>query len=421
MSLLLTGATGFLGRNVLLRALSDGREIFAAVRSADKLGQQLQFEKQTDRGVRVLSAVPGQWPKITPEYAILGGGVLFERTRSDYFCTNVDWTLATLRALPKQCRTVVISSQSAGGPTPAGKASRTEADSDAPITWYGESKLAMEESIRREFPNRPITILRPPMILGPRDSATLPLFRMARSRVRIKPGLRSKTYSFIAVDDSFGHFPGSRERTSRAKLLCGFHAHDDRLAIDRLRRDGLQCEGHDLPVPQALVRILSRVVDASPALRAQTPSLTRDRAREIWPDRWVVDGSKFEQLTGWRAKTGLADALRTAHNYYVEEGKTIGQLREKVPAYPGHENPLDHHCSVLIGAGLTVWLYRQFLRSASLPLKPRTIEQVLIALGPSVERRLRPAFDRADVTGLRAMLRCLLSKSRTAAGALCVQ
>jgi hypothetical protein len=51
----------------------------------------------------------------------------------------------------------------------------------------------------------------------------------------------------------------------------------------------------------------------------------------------------------------------------------------------------------LLVAGLTVWLYRQFLRSASLPPKPRTIEQVLIALGPSVERRLRPAFDRADV------------------------
>ena len=96
---------------------------------------------------------------------------------------------------------MVISSQSAGGPTPAGKRARTEADSDAPITWYGESKLDMERSIRREFPNRPITILRPPMILGPRDSATLPLFRMATGRIRIKPGLRSKSYSFVAVDD----------------------------------------------------------------------------------------------------------------------------------------------------------------------------------------------------------------------------
>ena len=52
-----------------------------------------------------------------------------------------------------------------------------------------------------EFPNRPITILRPPMILGPRDRATLPLFRMARGAIRIKPGFRTKSYSFIAVED----------------------------------------------------------------------------------------------------------------------------------------------------------------------------------------------------------------------------
>ena len=67
-------------------------------------------------------------------------------------------------------------------------------------------------------------------------------------------------------------------------------------------------------------RGLPRAVDASPTLRAQIPSLTRDRVREIWPSRWVVDGSKFEQFTGWSATTDYHDALRAAHSYYVREG-----------------------------------------------------------------------------------------------------
>ena len=78
--------------------------------------------------------------------------------------------------------------------------------------------------------------------------------------------------------------------------------------------------GMTLPVPHLVVRLLSAFVDTIPVLRAKTPSLTRDRAREIWPDRWVVDGSKFEHLTGWRADS-LSDALEAAHNYYVREGK----------------------------------------------------------------------------------------------------
>ena len=322
MSLLLTGATGFLGRNILARALKEGLEIFAPVRNPDKLSQQLRFEQLDTQRLRVLSPAPRQWSRISPKYAILGAGVLFERARSDYFRTNVDWTLATLGALPEQCRTVVISSQSAGGPTPPGKASRTEDDRDTPITWYGESKLAMEVSIRREFPNRPITILRPPMILGPRDTATLPLFRMARGRVRIKPGLHSKTYSFIAVEDLVTaiFLALKSEPIAQSCYVASTRPMSDWQLIASAAA-ACNARGMTLPVPQLLVRMLSRVVDASPTLRAQTPSLTRDRAREIWPDRWVVDGSRFEQLTGWRAKTGLGDALQAAHDYYVREGK----------------------------------------------------------------------------------------------------
>ena len=85
MSLLLTGATGFLGRNILLRALSEGTEVLTAVRNADKLLQQLRFEKKDPQEIQLLSALPDHWPRISPRCAILGGGVLFERNRSDYF------------------------------------------------------------------------------------------------------------------------------------------------------------------------------------------------------------------------------------------------------------------------------------------------------------------------------------------------
>jgi hypothetical protein len=52
---------------------------------------------------------------------------------------------------------------------------------------------------------------------------------------------------------------------------------------------------------------------------------------------------------------------------------------------------------LLLLSGIAWWLSRHFLRPFSLPAQPRTIEQVLTAIGPSVERRIRPAFERADV------------------------
>ena len=53
--------------------------------------------------------------------------------------------------------------------------------------------------------------------------------------------------------------------------------------------------------------------------------------------------------------------------------------------------------ALLALAGIGVWSYRQLLRPTSLPAKPRTIEEVITVLGASVERRLRPAFERAGI------------------------
>ena len=61
--------------------------------------------------------------------------------------------------------------------------------------------------------------------------------------------------------------------------------------------------------------------------------------------------------------------------------------------------------------GLAVWLYRQFIRPPPLAKKPRTIEQVLDALGPAVERRLRPAFERAGLSGMPSNLTLVAFKA----------
>ncbi len=321
MRLLLTGATGFVGRNALLHAITRGDEVHVPVRDPAKLAAQLQAEGADSAQVIPLPTDPAGWARRGFDQAILGAGVLFARSPGEYHATNVDWTLAVLRALPKACRTVVLSSQSAGGPTPPGVTARTEEHADSPITWYGESKLAMEKAVRAEFPSRGIAVLRPPMILGARDTATLPLFRMAQNGVRIKPGLREKNFSFIAVEDLVAavftaleqeppdgpRYVASRTTITDAELIAAAAA-----AIGK--------RGITVPVPQAVVRSLSIIVDAVPALRARTPSLTRDRAREIWPDRWVVDGSAFENHTGWRARTALGQCIADACAHYVREG-----------------------------------------------------------------------------------------------------
>jgi nucleoside-diphosphate-sugar epimerase len=321
--ILLTGSTGFVGRNLLLRLLAEGREVAVSVRSPEKLAAQLRAEGLAagPSGLRVLPPDPATWPALPLEEAVLGAGVLFARSKQEYWTTNVDWTLEILRRLPADCRTVLISSQAAGGPTPAGKSERSSADVDAPITWYGESKLALEQAVRKEFPGKFVTILRPPMILGARDTATLPLFRMAKGLVRIKPGLRGKTYSFVDVADVVEAILKllAAEKIDQALYPAMPEPITD---WELIGTAAAVCQGAGitLPVPELAVRILSAVVDAVPSLRNSTPSLTRDRAKDIWEARWVVDGSELSRLTGWLPRVGLRDSLQAACDFYRREG-----------------------------------------------------------------------------------------------------
>lgn len=319
-SLLITGATGFVGRTLLLRAVGEGAQVLAPVRDAAKLRAQLDAENVPRDLVTPLPASPADWGDIHPDCAVLCAGVLFARSREEYFRTNVDWNLEVIRALPASCRAVVLSSQSAGGPTPPGCVARSEAHPDAPVTWYGESKLELEKAIKREFSSRSLAVLRPPMILGARDSATLPLFKLVRGLVRPKPGLRPKFYSFLGVGDVVDAILAALTLNVRGPFYIAGEApiSDFQLIGSAARAAGGR--GFTLPVPLAFVRMLALIVDAVPSMRLATPSLTRDRAREIWPDRWVVDATAFRAAARWSASTTLDQALVESFAWFRQQG-----------------------------------------------------------------------------------------------------
>ena len=316
---LLTGATGFVGRNLLLHEIARGSRILAVVRDAEKLRSQLAFEGLNNAAVETLPTDPALWPRIEPTHAVLAAGVLFGRTEADYRSVNVDWTLQILAAIPKTCATVVLSSQSAGGPTPPGLPSRREEHEDQPVTWYGRSKLALEREIHTT--GRQLAVLRPPMILGPRDSATLPLFRMAAGRLRPKPGLQTKMFSFLDVRDLLTAIDASWESgfSGAAYVASNELLSDADLVAAAAALVGV--EGVSLPIPHLAIRAASLLIDAVPSLREANPSLTRDRVREILHDRWVVSPARFEQSTGWRAKHSAREALAEACAFYRREGR----------------------------------------------------------------------------------------------------
>ena len=319
-TLLVTGATGFLGSHMLVQEAKLGSRILASVRDTGKLRKLLASEGIADADITPLNSNPSSWGEVRPTHALLSAGVLFARNRAEYQSVNVDWTLKVLEALPMDCRTVVLSSQAAGGPTPAGTHARREIDADAPITLYGKSKLELEGAIQRSHSRRPVTILRPPMVLGARDSATIPLFKMAAGLVRVKPGLRKKEYSFIAAEDVMEAVGASwKSGLTGPFYIASEQTITDRELISTAAMVGKK-RGVTVPLPHLIVKCFARIVDAIPHLRNSAPSLTRDRALDIWADRWVVDSSLFRRETQWKSRLDLQQSLQSAYDFNVASG-----------------------------------------------------------------------------------------------------
>ena len=331
MELLLTGSTGFVGRNLISKIVRDTswQRIILPVRDPEKLKAQLAEEGIAADGRLIICRVSGNFWEIPegvrPDLVIHSAGLLFGRSKEAFYQTNVEGSIRLVSQLPHAARVIVLSSLAARGPTPSDEEKGMHRLLDRPVSFYGASKLSMERELRNRLGSR-LLILRPPMVLGPRDSATLPLFKMASGSVRIKPGFFPKYYSWIAVDDlceailkAASAAPAGWQRHDPYHLTSGGIITDSELIA--VAGEVLGIRGVTVRLPHAAIIMASFVMDAVPFWRDIVPSLGRDRLRELLPNQWVCDRSSFANHFDWQPRRNLRETLAEAAEWCKGQGK----------------------------------------------------------------------------------------------------
>jgi len=190
MKVLVAGASGFLGSHVVEALLAAGHDVRALVRPTSKTAHL--EERGVERAVGAVDA-PETLPAALEgcDAVVNCAGLTKARNEGEFDRVNQGGVTALLdaaRAAGGRLRRFVhVSSLAAAGPSLDG-AARREDEPCAPLTAYGRSKRRGEEAALARAGEVGVTVLRPPVIYGPRDAEIFDLFKLAR-RGRIAPVL----------------------------------------------------------------------------------------------------------------------------------------------------------------------------------------------------------------------------------------
>lgn len=316
MKALVTGANGFIGSHLVRGLRARGWDVTCLVRKTSRLealdGVPVRLVRGEIRDKDSLRpAVRGQDVVFHLAAAITAAG------RKDCFDINTAGTRnlvdACLEENPALRKFVFVSSIAAAGPSPPGTALREE-DECRPVSDYGRSKREAELLVLDRGDRLPVTIIRPPNVVGAGQKELMESIRLIRKRILPLVGTGRPQTSLAAVEDVVAAVILAAERTeSRGRIyfVTDGRAHSWR-EIPRTIIEALGMRGGFLKIPYGVQIAAAAAAEAAARLARRQPALSLTLVRGARKYSWIYDGSKIERELGFHPTLDAAESVRRA-------------------------------------------------------------------------------------------------------------
>jgi nucleoside-diphosphate-sugar epimerase len=325
MKVLVTGASGFLGSHVAEQLAARGHAVRALLRrtsSRKHLGDVPRLEL-AEGSVEDAPSVARAAEGVDAVMHI--AGIVKARSSDEFFATNVGGTqnvLAAAKASPTVKRFIFASSQAAAGPSEDGSAVPIDRE-PRPVTHYGRSKLASEQAVLAEKDRLHVVVIRPPLIYGPRDTATLEFFQWVARGVRLVYGDGGNTLSVIYASDCAAAFV--QALTADVPSGARYFVEDGRVhvwrdVIGEIERAVGKKTFVRFGIPLRVVKGYAAISEAYGKIANKAVMVTRDKFNELSQRHWVCDGAATRAALGWEPKVSLGEGLERTARWYRQEG-----------------------------------------------------------------------------------------------------
>ena len=331
-SILITGASGFIGSFIVQEALKRRFGVWAGIRASSSKKYlkerkihflELDFAHPNELRAQ-LSGHKGTYNKF--DYIVHCAGVTKCADKSDFDRVNylqtkyfVD-TLRELNMIPKQF--IYISTLSVFGPirektyTPI-----TRKDTPMPNTAYGLSKLKAEIYLQ-SIPGFPYVIYRPTGVYGPREKDYFLMAKSIRQHTDFSVGFRRQDLTFVYVKDIVqAVFLGIEKQIScRAYFLADGKVYRSRAFSDLIRKELGNPFVIRLRCPLIILKVVSLLAEYWAKRRNTTSTLNSDKYRIMKQRNWQCDITPTIKELGYSPEYDLERGVKETIAWYKDKG-----------------------------------------------------------------------------------------------------
>lgn len=328
MNIVMTGATGFIGRRVVPRLVADGHSVRSLARRPADAGRLEELA-----GTTVVEAdltEPESLKRVIARgdcvihLAVLGHLSERDHDESEFRRVNVEGTRNLLEAcLDREAARVVVTSSSAA----LGHVRSPVIDESSPanpLTPYGRSKRASDLLVEEYARERglPSVSLLFTHVYGPGDTRDfLKIIRWMKAGVFPQVGLRPNYYPALFIDDAVEaiRLAIDRGRLGERYIITDSDPHDTR-EVRRLVRQILGLPRRPYPVIPAGLTLFAASMLEKLASRLGTTSPLPSRSIRNFASSRRFSIAKAQAELGFAPTVDLAEGLRRTIAWYTAQG-----------------------------------------------------------------------------------------------------
>lgn len=318
-----TGASGFVGSHLVDYLLKKGDEVHCIVRETSNL-RWLEGKNVTIHNSGLFDKEGLKKVLKDVDYLYHVAGVVKAKKEEDYFNGNVETTRNLLDAVsevaPNIKRILIVSSQTAAGPSKLGNPVTEESPTN-PITTYGRSKVAQEKLVKTYMEKLPITIVRPPAIYGDRDTEIYLVFKTYKQGLMTLVGFNKKEVSIIYVKDLVhGMYLAATNENSKGEIyFISSKEFYNWPQIGEIIHKAMGKGAITLRLPHFLVYTVAAFAQFFAMFSSKPATFNLEKARDFVQEAWTCDTTKAQKELGFAEQYSLEEGMKATIDWYKNE------------------------------------------------------------------------------------------------------